>query len=72
MGWRGVAEDSEVDVKLERKRFEDLTRYGVAVRAYEGCHAKFAVVDDRDRDRRRFAGAQFTGGAAQVEPGGTG
>jgi phosphatidylserine/phosphatidylglycerophosphate/cardiolipin synthase-like enzyme len=42
-----VDEDGEVDAKIERKRFEELTRYGIAVRAYEGCHAKFAVVDDR-------------------------
>ncbi|WP_163507088.1 phospholipase D-like domain-containing protein [Fodinicola acaciae] len=42
-----VDEDAQVDKQLERKRFEDLTRHGIAVRAYEGCHAKFAVIDDR-------------------------
>jgi phosphatidylserine/phosphatidylglycerophosphate/cardiolipin synthase-like enzyme len=42
-----VGEHRQVDEKIERKRFEELTKHGIAVRAYEGCHAKFAVVDDR-------------------------
>ena len=42
-----VGEDEEVDRQIERKRFEELTRHGIAVRGYEGCHAKFVVVDDR-------------------------
>ncbi|MEV0129609.1 phosphatidylserine/phosphatidylglycerophosphate/cardiolipin synthase family protein [Dactylosporangium sp. NPDC050688] len=42
-----VGEHRQVDEKIERKRFEELTRHGIAVRAYEGCHAKFVVVDDR-------------------------
>jgi phosphatidylserine/phosphatidylglycerophosphate/cardiolipin synthase-like enzyme len=42
-----IGDDEDVDVQIERKRFEELTKHGIAVRAYEGCHAKFAVVDDR-------------------------
>ncbi|WP_198586834.1 phospholipase D-like domain-containing protein [Glycomyces xiaoerkulensis] len=31
----------------ERQRFEALSGLGVMIRGYPGCHAKFAVVDDR-------------------------
>ncbi|QKV78170.1 phosphatidylserine/phosphatidylglycerophosphate/cardiolipin synthase family protein [Amycolatopsis sp. Hca4] len=34
------------DVETAKKRFEVLTRNGVAVRGHENCHAKFVVVDD--------------------------
>jgi phosphatidylserine/phosphatidylglycerophosphate/cardiolipin synthase-like enzyme len=42
-----VDEQEQIDQQIEHKRFEELTRHGIAVRAYEGCHAKFIVVDDR-------------------------
>ncbi|MEU6857325.1 phospholipase D-like domain-containing protein [Glycomyces sp. NPDC046736] len=43
-------EDTEVapaERMRERKQFEALTQNGIAVRTYNGCHAKFVVVDDR-------------------------
>jgi phosphatidylserine/phosphatidylglycerophosphate/cardiolipin synthase-like enzyme len=40
-------EDEKIDRKIEKKNFEELTNHGIAVRGYEGCHAKFVVVDDR-------------------------
>ncbi|WP_432904030.1 phospholipase D-like domain-containing protein [Micromonospora matsumotoense] len=42
-----IGDAERIDSQIERKRFEELTQHGIAVRAYEGCHAKFAVVDDR-------------------------
>ncbi|MEN3612268.1 phosphatidylserine/phosphatidylglycerophosphate/cardiolipin synthase family protein [Plantactinospora sp. ZYX-F-223] len=36
----------EVDVQAQKKRFDELTRRGIALRGHEGCHAKFLVVDD--------------------------
>nr|ADK54891.1 phospholipase D [uncultured soil bacterium] len=35
------------DVKAQNKRFDDMTRRGIAVRGHPECHAKFLVVDDR-------------------------
>ncbi|MBO3735479.1 phospholipase D-like domain-containing protein [Glycomyces niveus] len=31
----------------QRRRFEKLAACGVAIRSYPGCHAKFAIIDDR-------------------------
>ncbi|MEV0392000.1 phospholipase D-like domain-containing protein [Polymorphospora rubra] len=42
-----VDDQQPVDKQTEQKRFEELTRQGIWVRGYEGCHAKFAVVDDQ-------------------------
>lgn len=35
------------DEAAARRRFEELSAQGVAIRGYPGCHAKFAVIDDR-------------------------
>lgn len=41
------AEDMDgVDVQAQKKRFDELTRRGIALRGHEQCHAKFLVVDD--------------------------
>jgi phosphatidylserine/phosphatidylglycerophosphate/cardiolipin synthase-like enzyme len=37
----------DVDVQAQKKRFDELTRRGIALRGHESCHAKFLVVDDR-------------------------
>jgi phosphatidylserine/phosphatidylglycerophosphate/cardiolipin synthase-like enzyme len=37
----------DVDVRAQKKRFDELTRRGIALRGHESCHAKFLVVDDR-------------------------
>jgi len=50
---RGLAEtepddfSDAADKRVHRKRFEDMTRRGIAVRGHENCHAKFIVTDDR-------------------------
>jgi len=50
---RGLAEtepdDSPgaADKRAHHKRFEDMTRRGIAVRGHEDFHAKFIVTDDR-------------------------
>jgi phosphatidylserine/phosphatidylglycerophosphate/cardiolipin synthase-like enzyme len=50
---RGLAEtepdDSPdaADKRAHHKRFEDMTRRGIAVRGHQNCHAKFIVTDDR-------------------------
>jgi phosphatidylserine/phosphatidylglycerophosphate/cardiolipin synthase-like enzyme len=36
----------DVDVQAQKKRFDELTRRGIALRGHEACHAKFLVVDD--------------------------
>lgn len=36
----------EIDVQAQKKRFDELTRRGIALRGHEACHAKFLVVDD--------------------------
>jgi phosphatidylserine/phosphatidylglycerophosphate/cardiolipin synthase-like enzyme len=36
----------DIDVQAQKKRFDELTRRGIALRGHEGCHAKFLVVDD--------------------------
>ncbi|GIJ27012.1 hypothetical protein Vqi01_21740 [Micromonospora qiuiae] len=35
-----------IDVQAQKKRFDELTRRGIALRGHEGCHAKFLIVDD--------------------------
>lgn len=35
-----------VDIQAQKKRFNELTRRGIALRGHEQCHAKFLVVDD--------------------------
>jgi phosphatidylserine/phosphatidylglycerophosphate/cardiolipin synthase-like enzyme len=40
-------EEDPRELMIRRKRFEDLTSRGIAVRTLAGCHAKFVVVDDR-------------------------
>jgi phosphatidylserine/phosphatidylglycerophosphate/cardiolipin synthase-like enzyme len=40
-------EGDQGELMIRRKRFEDLTARGIAVRTIEGCHAKFVVADDR-------------------------
>ncbi|MEV0895690.1 phospholipase D-like domain-containing protein [Actinoplanes sp. NPDC049802] len=41
------AEDMDgVDLQAQNKRFDELTRRGIALRGHEQCHAKFLVVDD--------------------------
>lgn len=35
-----------VDKQAQHKRFDELTRRGIALRGHEQCHAKFLVVDD--------------------------
>ncbi|MDA1368010.1 phospholipase D-like domain-containing protein [Glycomyces algeriensis] len=37
----------DLDEALERRRFEALAAQGVTIRSYPGCHAKFAVIDQR-------------------------
>ena len=50
---RGLAETEPddnpeaADKRAHHKRFEDMTRRGIAVRGHEHCHAKFIVTDDR-------------------------
>lgn len=36
----------DIDVQAQKKRFDELTRRGIALRGHEGCHAKFLVADD--------------------------
>ncbi|WP_117213331.1 phospholipase D-like domain-containing protein [Allorhizocola rhizosphaerae] len=36
----------DIDVQAQKKRFDELTRRGIALRGHEACHAKFLVVDD--------------------------
>ncbi len=35
------------DLRVQNKRFEDMTSRGIAVRGHENCHAKLLIVDDR-------------------------
>lgn len=41
-----LEDDEGVDVQVEKKQFEELTRNGIYIRGHSNCHAKFIVVDD--------------------------
>ena len=38
--------DENIDIQVEKKRFEELTQSGIYIRGHSNCHAKFIVVDD--------------------------
>ncbi|NUR95269.1 MAG: phosphatidylserine/phosphatidylglycerophosphate/cardiolipin synthase family protein, partial [Kribbellaceae bacterium] len=41
-----LEDTDDIDVQAQKKRFDELTRRGIALRGHEACHAKFLVVDD--------------------------
>jgi phosphatidylserine/phosphatidylglycerophosphate/cardiolipin synthase-like enzyme len=43
----GVQRSEDSSETRARQNFEALSELGVAIRGYPGCHAKFAVIDDR-------------------------
>jgi phosphatidylserine/phosphatidylglycerophosphate/cardiolipin synthase-like enzyme len=45
-GLRETGEDASDEVRAQNKRFENLTRAGIAMRGRDDCHAKFLVIDD--------------------------
>jgi cardiolipin synthase A/B len=45
-GFSEIEDMDDADVKAQNKRFDELTRRGIAIRGHEQCHAKFLVVDD--------------------------
>lgn len=46
-GLTDLDEEAGDDIKVQGKRFEELTRRGIYLRGHSSCHAKFVVVDDQ-------------------------
>lgn len=56
----------DMDVAAQHKKFDQLTRRGIALRGHEQCHAKFLVVDD---ERALVSSANLETSALVDQPG---